>query len=137
VTLRRCPLLAVIALLVVACGGSPDTRSATQVERALRTAGLQPHRTTITLTLESANATTAKPPPIQEIVSLPVSQDQPRATYMVDGDRAIVYVYATEAAAAPYEAAPRDHVLVVRNVVAVTVRGTLSRRLRVALARLA
>jgi len=140
VTLRRCTLcllLAATALLAARCGGSSHVRSAAQVERTLRTAGLKPQRTTITVTLESVDGATPKTPPIQEAISMPTSQDRPPRTFMADSGRAIVYVYPTEDAAAPYTAAPRAHVLVVRNVVAVTVRGTLSRRLRAALARLA
>jgi hypothetical protein len=126
-----------MALLAASCGGSPHLRSAAQVERALRTAGLQPHRTTITVTLENAAGMTPKTPPIQDIVSMPASDYQPPPAFMVDGGRALVYVYPTEDAAAPYTASPREHVLVVRNVVAVTVHGTISRRLRAVLARLA
>jgi hypothetical protein len=136
VTLRRCPLL-VIALIAGSCGGSPHARSVGQVERALRTAGLQPQRTTITITLERAGGAGPETPPIQEIIAMPTGQSQPPPVFTVDGGRTLVYVYPTEDAAAPYTAAPRKHVLVVRNVVAVKVHGTLSRRLRTALARLA
>jgi hypothetical protein len=132
-----CALMAVTALLAASCGGSSHVRSAAQVERALRSAGLQPQRTTITMELESVDGTTPKTVPIQEIVSMPASEDRPPPVFMVDHGRALVYVYPTEEAAAPYTAAPRGHVLVVRNVVAVTVHGTLSRRVRAVLARLA
>lgn len=130
-------LVAVLALLAASCGASPHVRSAAQVERALRAAGLQPHRATITMELESVDGTTPKTPPIQEIVAMPASESRPPPVFTVDHGRAVVYVYPTEDAAAPYTAAPREHVLVVRNVVAVTVRGTLSRHLREVLGRLA
>ena len=126
-----------IALLAASCGGSSHVRSAAQVERALRSAGLQPQRTTIAIELEAADGTTPKTLPIQEIVSMPASEDRPPPVFMVDHGRTLVYVYPTEDAAAPYTAAPRAHVLVVRNVVAVTIRGTLSRRVREVLAHLA
>jgi len=135
----RLAVVLAVALLAAGCGGSgTSARSPDQVVRALRSVHLDPQRTTIVVTLESTDGTAQKPPPLQFAINTPSYEEfRPRATYSVEGGRAIVYVYATEDVAAPYSAAPRSHVLVVRNVVAVTAQGTLSRRLRAALARLA
>jgi hypothetical protein len=133
----RLAVVLAVAFLAAGCGGSgKSARSPDDVVAALRSAHLASQRTTIVVTLESG--TTEKPPPLQYAINTPSYEEfRPRATYSVEGGRAIVYVYATEDVAAPYSAAPRSHVLVVRNVVAMSAHGTLSRRLRAALARLA
>ena len=130
-------LLGVVAV-VAGCGGSSShARSAAEVEGALRAVGLHPQRTRIVLTVEAGTGTSRRPPPLQYAISTPTYDElRPVATYEVDHRRAVVYVYATADAAAPYDLAPRDHVLRARNVLAVTVHGTLSRRLRSALRQL-
>jgi hypothetical protein len=138
-SLRRaalCALLAASVLLEASCGGSSHVRSPAEVERTLRAAGLDLHRTSITVTLESVDGGQPNTPPIQDVIATPTASSGPVPTFSVDGGRAIVYVYESEQAAAPYAAMPRGHVLLARNVVAVWVRGTLSRRLREAFARL-
>jgi hypothetical protein len=135
----RLALALSIALLAAGCGGAhTSARSPAEVAHVLRSAHLAPQRTTIFVTVMRADGSTPKVPPLQYAINTPSYEEyRPRATYSVQGGRAIVYVYGTEDVAAPYSAAPRSHVLVVRNVVAVTARGTLLARLRAALARLA
>jgi len=55
----------------------------------LREAHLDPQRTTITVTLESADGTAPKAPPLQYAINTPSYDEYPRATYSVAGGRAI------------------------------------------------
>lgn len=84
------------------------------------------------LSVESSNPSeTAAPAPLQDAIASSGFDDlRPRATFEVEGGRAIVNVYASEESAAAYDLAPRARVLRVRNIVGTTVRGTLSTRLR-------
>jgi hypothetical protein len=136
---KRAAAATLVVLVGTGCADSHSSvRSTREVARVLREAHLNPQRTTITVTLESTNGAAEQAPPLQYAINAPSYEEfRARATYSVEGGRTIVYVYGTEEVAAPFSARPRSHVLVVRNVVAVTGHGTLSPPLRAALARLA
>ena len=131
----RALLVVTIAIAATACSsGNHDDLSVREVNRTLAAAQLAPQKVKVVITI----ATTSQLPAPRVNYCAAGAAKVPAATSLdVDRGRAIVMVFASRRDAAEWTPMPecRAKPLRVANVIAVPTHGTLSRRLRQALAR--